>query len=76
MATTDPLLPKAMAWLPPIRFCPKGVGVWLADDLARSGSKSGTRGVPDAPRRMILRLLRSRSPTSQAPTPFGQNQKR
>ena len=75
MAVTDLLLAKAMAWLLWICFGPEGVGVWLADDLARSDSKSGIRGVPDAPRRSILRLLRSRSPTSQAPTPCGQNQK-
>ena len=33
-----------------IRFCPEGVGAWLARDLARSGSKTCGCGVPEKPR--------------------------
>ena len=36
------------------RFCPEGVGVRLADDLARSVSKACERYAPDSPRRLIL----------------------
>jgi hypothetical protein len=54
----------------------EGVGVRLADDLPGTGSQTCGCGLPDTPRRSNPRLLRSRSPTSQAPTPCGQNQKR
>jgi hypothetical protein len=66
------LLPGGRGNLTAICFCPEGVGAWLASDLARSGSKIGA---PDKPRSQVLRLLRSRSPTSRAPTASGQNQK-
>ncbi|MFK3971615.1 hypothetical protein ACI2KS_12900, partial [Pseudomonas sp. NPDC087358] len=36
--------------MPQSCFCPEGVGVRLADDLARSGSKPCQRGVPDTTR--------------------------
>ena len=71
---TAPLLPDTSEQPTPPASA-EGVGVRLADDLARSGSKATHAGVPDTPQRQGLRLLRSRSPTSQAPTPFGQNQK-
>jgi hypothetical protein len=57
------------------RFCPKGVGVRLADDLARSASKPCERYAPDLPSRLILLPVPGRSLASQAPTASGQNQK-
>ena len=36
--------------LPKIRFCPEGVGAWLAGDLLRSSSKPCERDPPDTPR--------------------------
>jgi len=53
----------------------EGVGGRLADDLARSGSKRCACGGSGRMHLLISRLLRSRSPTSQAPTPFGPNPK-
>jgi len=46
--------------------------VRLADDLPGTGSKPGDGGVSGGLRSQGLLLLRSRSPASQAPTPFGQ----
>ncbi|HXR00667.1 MAG TPA: hypothetical protein VN798_09775, partial [Pseudomonas sp.] len=57
------------------RFCPEGVGVWLADDLARSVSKPCERYTPDSPHHLISLPVPGRSLASQAPTAFGQNQK-
>jgi hypothetical protein len=51
------------------RFCPKGVGVWLADDLARSVSKPCNRYTPDPPRRLILLPVPGRSLASRLPRP-------
>src|ERR1700712_625477 len=61
-------------------FCPEGVGVRLADDLARSVSKTYGRYAPDSPSCLILvpvlgRSLTRWSATPAAPTASGQNQK-
>ena len=52
----------------PNRFCPEGVGVRLVGDLPRSGSKTCTCGVPDAPSWLILLPVPGRSPTRWSAT--------
>src|ERR1700712_1441821 len=49
-----------------------GVALHLADDLPGTDSKAGQCGGSDAKRCPVLRLLRSRLPTTQAPTASGQ----
>jgi hypothetical protein len=43
------------------RFWPQAVGVGLADDLSRSGSKACECGMSDVPRRMVSGPLRAPS---------------
>ncbi|WP_218568439.1 hypothetical protein, partial [Pseudomonas sp. LS-2] len=50
---------------------PEGRGSWLACDLPGTGSKFSACA-SNKSGSLILRLLRSRSPTSQAPMAFGQ----
>ena len=52
------------------RFCPKGVGVRLADDLARSASKPCERYAPGLPSRLILLPVPRRSLASPLPRPL------
>jgi len=58
-----------------IRFCPQGVGVWLADDGLRSGPEIRRLGKSALPHAQVLLPLRARSPASKAPTGSAQNQK-
>ena len=59
---------------PQSRFCPKGVGVRLADDGVRSSPDSTTSITSDTPHAPVSLPLCARSPASKAPTGSAQNQ--
>jgi len=59
---------------PQSRFCPKGVGVRLADDGVRSSPDSTTSVTSDTPHAPVSLPLCARSPASKAPTGSAQNQ--
>jgi len=59
----------------PLCFCPKGVGVRLADDGARNGPDTRRPGSSGIPRVQGLPPLRGRSLASQTPAACGQSQK-
>ena len=73
---TKTLCPAQMGKPAKTRFCPEGVGAWLASDLLRSSSKPCERNPPDTPPSPGLLPVPGRSSASRTPTASGKNQKR